>query len=381
MDCAGIRDVGYDYLKGGLEPGQAEAVEAHTAGCAGCAALMRDTRTALSLLPLALPDLDPSLETWKKIEAQLPPAARPLLRRAGPFKTWLRVAAAASILVAVASFVALLSAPRAGALPVVVETGKALKWNDPFTAERLATITLPDVGTLKVNENTTLRFASPRLVLLERGQVFADILPSGKGFEIRSADTTVRVHGTRFGVTAPATVYVVEGRVEVISPRGRLELGPRQAAVGSSLVELGSGDYLRWLAPASLRLTLDSRNQTTITPGAPLKWNLLIESDALAPLYLGDLRNLSQYLSLSINDRLVPLDPNGAALREATRGADGLVRVDLAHRCVIECSVDPALFREKGSAVVRAHFTSGAGVPEPAWVGHLKSNPVRVEVK
>jgi len=378
MDCAGIREVGYDYLKGGLEPEMARALEAHAAGCAGCATELRESRSALSLLPLALPELDPSPETWKKIERRIAP------RKTAPFKTWIGVAAAASILVAVASFAMLFSGQRTGALPVVRESGRALKWSDPFVADQFSILDIPDVGTLKVNQGASLRFESPRKVLLEKGEVFADISPGGKGFEIRSADTTVRVHGTRFGVTAPATVYVVEGRVEVLSPRGRHELGPRQASVGSKLVEVGVGDYLQWLArherPA-LRLTLDPRDQTTITPGAPLKWQLILETDALAPFYLGDLRNLSQYLTLSINDTLVPLDPNHAVLREATRAADGLVRVDLAHRCVIECAVDPALFREKGRASVRAHFTSGAGAPEAAWVGVLKSNPITVEVK
>lgn len=375
MDCAGIREVAYDYLKEGLEPSQARALEAHTAGCAGCATEIREQRSALSLLPLALPELDPSPETWKKIEAKLAP------RKTAALRTWIRVAAAASVLVAVASFAMLFSGTRTGALPVVVESGKALKWSDPFVAARFSTIAIPEVGTLKVNQGASLRFESPRKVLLEKGEVFADIAPTGKGFEIRSADTTVRVHGTRFGVTAPATVYVVEGRVEVLSPRGRHELGPRQASVGSKLVEVGVGDYLQWLAryerPA-LRLTLDPGDQTTITPGAPLKWKLVLETDALAPLYLGDLRNPSQYLTLSINDVVVPLDPNQAVLREATRAENGLVRVDFAHRCVIECAVDPALFREKGRASVRAHVTSGAGAPEAVWV---KSNPITVEVK
>ena len=381
MDCAGIREVAYDYLKQGLEPEMARALEAHTGGCAGCATEIRDLRSTLSLLPIALPDLDPSPETWKKIEAKLGPTP---VRTGGGLRNWIRLAAAASILVAVASFAVLFQGSRTGALPVVVESGKALKWSDPFRAEQFTTIAIPDVGFLKVNQGASLRFTSPRQVLLEQGEIFADIAPSGKGFEIRSADTTVRVHGTRFGVTAPATVYVVEGKVEVVSPRGRIELGPRQASVNAALVEVGAQDYLKWLArherPA-LRLTLDPRDQTTVTPGAPLKWQLILETDALAPLYLGDLRNMSQYLTLSINDVLVPLDPNHAVLREATRGTDGLVRVDLAHRCVIECAVDPALFREKGRVSVRAHFTSGAGAPEPAWVGVLKSNPISVEVK
>src|SRR6185436_4615691 len=175
-------------------------------------------QSALSLLK-ALSEIEPSSETWKKITAQLP-SRRPLLTR-----YWLRATAAASIMVAVLSFAVVMNATRTGALPVVVETGKALKsWNDRFRAEQFSTLLIPDVGTLKVNKNASLRFESPRCVVLEAGEVFAEITPSGKGFEIRSGESVVRVKGTKFGVTAPSTVYVVEGSVEVSGPRGRLSL-------------------------------------------------------------------------------------------------------------------------------------------------------------
>src|SRR6185436_2782801 len=72
-------------------------------------------QSALSLLK-SLPEIEPSPETWKKIEAKLP-TRRPLLAT----RYWLRAAAAASIMVAVLSFaVVTMSATRTGALPVVV---------------------------------------------------------------------------------------------------------------------------------------------------------------------------------------------------------------------------------------------------------------------
>src|SRR5436190_9400735 len=148
-------------------------------------------QSALSLLK-ALPEIEPSPETWKKITAQLP-SRRPLLT-----KYWLRATAAASIMVAVLSFAVVMNATRTGALPVVVETGKALKsWNDRYTAEQFTTLLIPDVGTLKLNKNASLRFENPRSVVLESGEVFADIIPSGKGFKIRSGDSVIQVQGTR----------------------------------------------------------------------------------------------------------------------------------------------------------------------------------------
>jgi hypothetical protein len=381
MNCDGVRTATHEYLRGWLEPREAQAVRSHLDGCLPCSQECRSTGTSLALLE-ALPEISALPETWKKIEARLAPlpatASRP-----GVFRFWLRAAAAASLLVAAASFILLAVMPRSGALPVVAETHKALNWNEPFTAPAYTQIEIPDVGILKLKENTTLRLPGPRLCLLEQGEVFAEIVPSGRGFELRSGETTVTVHGTKFGVAATGAVYVVEGRVAVASPRGRLEL-TRGQAVNGDLVEVNADEYLRWLARyerPDVRLTLDPRDQTTITPGAPLKWNLILETDALAPLYLGKPRDLSQFLTLVINDTPVPLDAAGVGLKTGGTAPNGLVRLDVAHSCVLECAVDPALFHDLGRASVRAVYTSGAQAPEGAWVGTVRSAPVHVEVK
>jgi hypothetical protein len=324
-----------------------------------------------------LPETEASPDTWKKISSSLPG------RRPVPGRAWAR-AAAAGLLVSVLSLGILASMPRSRALPVVVETDKALSWNDPFHAERFTTIKIPDVATLKLDQNTTIRLPDPRTCILESGQLFADVLPSGKGFQVKSPGTTVTVHGTRFGVATPATVYVVEGRVEVHSSAGRTDLGPGQVAVGGRFLASGAEDHLRWLAqnePPSVRLTLDPRNQTTITPGSPFRWHLILETESLAPVYLGAPRDISQYLYLRVNEASVSLDPSGISILRASSAPNGLVRCDVSHPCVLECAIDPGLFREKGPATVSAMFTSGTNAPEKAWVGIVKSEPVRVEVR
>ena len=263
MNCDGIRESANEYLKGWLEPREAQVVRQHLETCPDCSADLRITRTRLALLE-TLPEIEPAPETWTRIEAQLAPRRKPL------FKFWLRVAAAASILVAAASYLMLATMPRSRALPVVAETHKALNWNEPFTAQTYTRIEIPDVGTLKLNQDTTLRLPDSRTCILERGEVFAEIAPSGRGFEIRSGETTVTVHGTRFGVSAPGTVYVVEGRVAVASRGGRLELTRGQVAVNAALVEVSADDYVKWLARyerPDVRLTLDPQDRATITPG------------------------------------------------------------------------------------------------------------------
>src|SRR5579864_8305284 len=212
-------------------------------GCSPDEADLKSIETALSLLS-SLPEIEPSPDVWKNITSNLP-APKP----ARAFKFWLRAALAASVMVAAVSSAVLVKMPRTGGLPVVVETGKPLSsWNDRYCAVQFSTLLIPDVGLLKLNKNAILRFEIPRRVVLESGDVFAQIQPSGRGFELLSGESIVRVKGTKFGVTAPSTVYVVEGAVEVSSPRGQLHLGPRQVSVESRLVELAAEDHLRWLA-------------------------------------------------------------------------------------------------------------------------------------
>jgi len=348
-------------------------------GCSPDEADLNSIESALSLLK-TLPDLEPSPDLWKRIDSKLP-ARRP----ARVLKFWLRAATAATIMVAALSFAVLVHTPRTGGLPVVQETGKPLSsWNDRYTSEQFSTLLIPGVGLLKLNHHATLRFEHPRRVILESGDVFAEIEPSGKGFEICSGETTARVKGTKFGVSAPATVYVVEGAVEVTSPRGQLHLGPRQASVESRLVELGAEDHMRWLAryerPA-VRLKLDPQDLTTITPGAPLKWNLILETDALAPLTLGKPRDVSQYFSLIVNNVARPLDATRITVKAARSGPAGIIRMDVGHPCVLECAVDPGLFHEKGRAWVSVVFTTGGPGAETSWEGSARSQSVAVEVR
>ncbi|HVR87023.1 MAG TPA: FecR domain-containing protein [Planctomycetota bacterium] len=347
-------------------------------GCSPDEAELEHIEAALSLLH-TLPDLDPSPDTWKKIESKLP-AWKP----ARVFKYWVRAALAASVMVAALTSAVLVTMPRTGGLPEVVETGKPLSsWSDRYTAEQFSTLLIPGVGRLKLNKNASLRFENSRCVVLESGDVFADIIPSGRGFEIRSGESTIRVQGTKFGVTAPSTVYVVEGAVEVSSPRGQLHLGPRQVSVDSRLVDLGAEDHLRWLAQyehPAVRLKLDPQDRTTITPGAPLKWNLILETDALIPLTLGKPRDVSQYFSLIVNNVGRPLDATRITVKDGRSGPAGIIRMDVGHPCVLECAVDPDLFHEKGRAWVSVVFTTGGQGAETSWDGSARSQSVAVEV-
>ena len=138
VNCEGVRDLGIESLKGHIAPDQQAEISAHRAGCDACAAELRETESLLHLLHESLPDAPPTPGTLEKIEARIWSAEtvrRPAAARA--FGMWLRVAAAASVLVAIVSFFALAALPRtSGPVPVVVETGQALRTDQPFRAER-----------------------------------------------------------------------------------------------------------------------------------------------------------------------------------------------------------------------------------------------------
>src|SRR5687768_18224268 len=43
-----------------------------------------------------------------------------------------------------------------------------------------------------------------------------------------------------------------------------------------------------------------------------------------------------------------PIDASRVTVKDARTGANGQVRLDVTHPCVLECAVDPGLFPEKG---------------------------------
>src|SRR5438552_16422259 len=104
MNSDGSRTANHEYLKGWLEPREAQAVRSHLDGCPACSQEYQRTRSSLALLEI-LPDIEATPETWNRIESSLP------RRKPAVFKFWLRTAAAASILVAAASYILLATMP------------------------------------------------------------------------------------------------------------------------------------------------------------------------------------------------------------------------------------------------------------------------------
>ena len=104
ITCDGLDDRLADYLEGALAPTPRRVVDAHLAGCARCAALVRELQQ-ISLQAGALPELRPSRDLWAGIAARIeapviPLAAAPRVSRTTWRRnTWLGAAAAALVAV------------------------------------------------------------------------------------------------------------------------------------------------------------------------------------------------------------------------------------------------------------------------------------------
>lgn len=112
-------------------------------------------------------------------------------------------------------------------------TGRAPDDAAPYTivAEQPRTVHLADGSAVHLAAGSALEIdpRQPRTVRLEGRAYFGIARQDGEPFVVGTDAGDTRVLGTRFDVTArdgDLTVVVVEGRVEVVSDSGEVELGP-----------------------------------------------------------------------------------------------------------------------------------------------------------
>ena len=267
--------------------------------------------------------------------------------------------------------------------------GMALTLNEPLTTPAFALLTLPDVGTLKLNRDTTIVFTSPRRVRLERGELFADIRPDVRGFAVESAGTEVAVHGTRFGVRS-STVYVVDGKVEVKGPSGTTMLTEHQMVDAGGAARPLEDDALRWLATSEspmVALVADAPSPGSIKRGDPVDLTLRFVTASPAPVLLPPLDELLPLVRLNVTDAsgkpyLVRIP--AAALRNSscrTRGAHGPVRLDVSTPCVLSLRIGPDLLPASGTIRVRAAYQPGAAKNGDYWDRELLSDSLDLELR
>jgi ferric-dicitrate binding protein FerR (iron transport regulator) len=393
MDCRQAQNHLPAYQSGDLAAETAEAVGAHVATCEACKAEARDTQSVLSLLD-SLPDISPAPTVWENVSNAIDRDAVPATRSRGrSFSMILRIAAAASLLVAAVSFMYVALASRAPVATVSAVLpgsdaipGTTLRAGDSFTATAYTTLTLPGVGAVKLNKGTRVTFETARRVRLESGELFAEIIPGGKGFRVVNRDTTVTVHGTRFGVRDDGTVYVVEGRVSVLSSGSATELSGQQMAKAGGPAQVLRDEALRWIATheaPTITLQLD-RVDRTITRGGPVTFRLALRSSSPAPVYLETPRDLAAHITLKVTD------PAGteylanlgecASLAHARPGTDGRTRVDVATPVLLDARVlIKDGFERLGRYTIQLSY-DGSRTPERLGTV-IPSDPCTIEVR
>ena len=406
MNCDDIRTSLSARRTGDLDPRNTVEVDRHLQSCPACSSESRDEQSALALLK-SIDDVYASPRVWDRLsrETRTPAFASPdgSLRRGTRKLTMtapLKIAAAAGILAAAFSFAFVATTALRPARVATIasvgpgspfEPGHAIRANEPLVTPTFALLTLPDVGTLKLNRDTKIVFASPRRVRLERGELFASIKPDVRNFVVESGGSEIAVHGTRFGVRSGdvSLVYVIDGKVEVSGPRGRVTLtGHQMVDVGSPARPL-EDDALRWLAASeSPVVALEAASAAgTLRRGESLDLTVTFETGSPAPVLLPPLDELLPLIRLNVTDAsgkpyLVRIPATG--LRNSacrTRGPHGPVRLDVSTPCTLSLRIGPELLPSSGRIRIRAAYQPGAPRGGDYWDRELESEGVEVEVE
>jgi hypothetical protein len=133
MTCADCDDRYLDYFEGRLDARTRESMDAHVAACARCQGLVRDI-DGIRETAASLPELAPSRDLWKGIEARIQPSVRSIgsPRPQAIPRTWL--AAAAAALIVVSSSVTYVATPKA---KDAQKSGNAVATGTPAKAAEL----------------------------------------------------------------------------------------------------------------------------------------------------------------------------------------------------------------------------------------------------
>jgi ferric-dicitrate binding protein FerR (iron transport regulator) len=395
-DCSSIREHLPSYRTGDLDERNTFVVGSHLQACRTCMADACAEESIIALLG-SIAEIKPSPRVWDRLskETGAAPARRRLVRSLP-----LKVAAAASVLVAVVSFYFVMATFRPARVATVasaapgspLKPGDAIQLNQRFVTPAFALLSLPDVGTLKLNRDTEIVFESARRVRLERGEIFADIRPDGRGFVVESPDARVTVHGTRFGVRrdGASTVYVVDGRVEVTGRSGRLSLTDREMVTVGGAAKPLEDESLRWIAAGErpvLALTMDTKVRRTLAKGDPLDLTVRFVTNSPAPVLLPPLDDLLSKIQLRITDaadksylaRFASSAVQGSKFR--TRGTNGPVRLDVSTPCELSLRVGSDLLPAAGRVRLSVIYTPGSSRGPDFWDRDAASEPLEIEVR
>jgi hypothetical protein len=400
-----------DYVKGELDRRVAEQIANHLPNCPTCRDAQAEIQKNFGLLHL-LPAESPTPDVWSRIEASLDQEdaterpVRPISPAARLLIATISLAAAALLALTLGR----LSNPVAQPAPAnlarierigdgvtmsrvadgsrstlgpgaVVRAGETIEM-DPGAA---AIFRIDGVGRFRVAGGSKLRLIGKGQIVLEQGEVLADVEPGGRGFEIATPVATAHVTGTLFRVLADesrAALTVARGSVEFSNNLGRrtVKAGCHATAVAGSapqdpvVLDAAAADWDLFQSVAP-----HPRVALAIEPGTnPGSLRFTVSLSAELPTKVDSLLSDRAYLILTLTD------PGGAVVTRRLSAAD--VRTQLAGKAargVVE--IEPGrtlsftatladLKAAPGRWTASAHFAS-AGESE-AWAGFAESDPV-----
>lgn len=414
MTCDATRSQLTDYVKNELARSEADAVASHLNSCETCRSNEAEIRKNFGLLRLAAAP-KPSDAVWARISASVDRIEAGEAVSAPKHVSvwaWRSMAVAATLIIAV-SAAALFS--RVGPhqpIPVAkldrlgpgvtiyrvvgterqpMKPGGTLALGETLTMDpgAAAVFTIEGAGRFRVAGGTTLKMTGKRTIELEKGEVIADIIPGGKGFEIKAPQARATVLGTLFCVRATegrTALTVARGTVNFSNPSGSVDVlagFQSTAAAGVSPaapLELASDaadwDLFASVAP-SPRVELSIGDAL---PGKPVPFTIALSSDAPTMVETGVTERT--YVILTLEDpsgarRLVRLasgDLKATCDQPATRG---LVSIDREHRLLLAGELRG--LDSAGTWKISALFASGGR--EESWAGYAESATSKIEVK
>jgi len=202
----------------------------------------------------------PNIEAaWNKMDRRLETAratsnSEAIIRPISFFKPWMRIAAAAVILLGIAFW----QYPNfSGSEMIERQT----------IAQEKTTIDLPDGSVVWLNQNSSVQYEKSfdkRIVYLEGEAFFEVAKKNGQSFEIFAGDSKTKVLGTSFNVRA----YPDENKVEIAVETGKVDFSAQKDSKENALLTKGEFATYTKSNQEVQKLTLTKLNAAAWKKGA-----------------------------------------------------------------------------------------------------------------
>jgi len=215
------------YLSDNSDPKEREELFAWVKEDPANKTLLEDSMEVWEVAESTQLEFQPSIDAaWNKMDSRLKEArtndtSSAIILPINFFRPWMRIAAAAVILLGIAFW----QYPNFNGKKIAEQT----------IAQEKTTIDLPDGSKIWLNQNSSLQYKEwfgKRIVHLE-GEAFFEVAKrNGDAFEIFAGDSKTRVLGTSFNVRA----YPDENKVEIAVEEGRVDFSAENDASENALL-------------------------------------------------------------------------------------------------------------------------------------------------